>query len=258
MKLEKLGVVGKYELLKHLRRRRFYVVLALALAIEALILALLPMLGWGYPENVMVMAGLLSIGPSFATLGAVFFAGDAIAGEFEGKTGYILFPNPVGRATVVGGKFLACSLAVGLIVLLSYGVVGLSLLWIYGQVPAEVGSSLGLCLLLTCSVVAMTFFFSSVSKGTMGATVTTLIFLFVVLGVLESILFITGNPRWFLLSYAGDVVITVYGDYPIFGPGMEPEAIQPPDVVTSVGVMLAYLAGFFVLSLAITKRREML
>ena len=42
---------------------------------------------------------------TLAILGAVFFGGDAIASEFEHKTGYILFPNPVKRITLVVGKY---------------------------------------------------------------------------------------------------------------------------------------------------------
>lgn len=259
--LDKLRIVGRYELLKHLRRKRLYVVLAIAIAVELLILILLPALGDGYPDSVMIMAALLSVGPSFATMGAVFFAGDAIAGEFEGKTGYVLFPNPVKRTTIVAGKYLACFSAVVLVVLIGYGMVSVSLFGIYHQVPAEVAGSMALCLLFAGTVVAMTFFFSSISKGTMGATVTTLIFLFVVFGVLESVLLMTGQPRWFILSYAGDVIVTIYGGYGAFEGmrgRMPPGAMQPPEIGVSIAVMMAYLVIFLLLSVAITRRREMI
>jgi ABC-type transport system involved in multi-copper enzyme maturation permease subunit len=258
---EKLKVVTKYELLKQLRRKRLYLVLALAIAVELLVLVLLPALGQSYPNDVMEMAVLLSIGPSFAVIGAIFFAGDAIAGEFEGKTGYTLFPNPVRRTTIVVGKYLACVLAMGLILFITYACVSVSLLAIYHQIPLEVAESLALCLLLASSVLGITFFFSSISKGVMGATVMTLIIFFVVSGVLESVLMLAGQPRWFLLSYAGDVVITVYGGYGAFqgGAGQIPTAaLKPPEIGTSIWVMVAYLVVFFSLSIWITKRREMI
>ncbi|MCS7131927.1 MAG: ABC transporter permease [Hadesarchaea archaeon] len=257
---EKLRVVAKYEFMKHLRRKRFYVVLALAIAVELIVLIALPLLGAGYPSNVMVMAALLSMGATFPTMGAVFFAGDAIAGEFEGKTGYVLFPNPVRRATIVLGKYLACFSAIALAVLALYGVVGVSLLWIYGRVPMEVAGSMALCLLASGAVVSVTFFFSSISRGTMGATVTTLIFIFVVLEVVESVLLMAGQPRWFLLSYASGVMITIYDGYGAFAgvhEGIPPRAMQSPEVGTSIAVMVAYLLVFLALSVAIAKRREM-
>lgn len=257
---EKLKVVAKYEFMKHLRRKRFYVVLALAIAVELIVLIALPLLGAGYPSNVMAMAALLSMGATFPTMGAVFFAGDAVAGEFEGKTGYVLFPNPVKRSTIVFGKYLACFSAIALVVLALYGVVGASLLWIYRQVPVEVAGSMALCLLASGAVVAVTFFFSSISRGTMGATVTTLIFIFVVLGVVESVLLMAGQPRWFLLTYASDVMVTIYNGYGAFAgarEGMPREVMQSPEISTSIAVMVAYLMVFLALSVAITKRREM-
>ena len=80
--LEKLGIVVKYEFLKHIRRKRLYVILGIALLVEALVLILIPVLRDGYPSSVMVMAGMLTIGPSLAAIGGGFFAGDAITGEY--------------------------------------------------------------------------------------------------------------------------------------------------------------------------------
>ena len=90
---EKLRVVVRYEFLKHIRRRRLYVILGLALLAELAVIIGVPALMDGYPNSVMVMAALLTVGPSLAAIGAVFFAGDAIAGEFESKTGFILFTD---------------------------------------------------------------------------------------------------------------------------------------------------------------------
>ena len=107
--LERLRVVIGYEFLKHIRRKRLWVILGLTLIAELAVLIGLPVLMDGYPDNIMAMAAILTIGPSMATIGAIFFAGDAIAGEFESKTGYILFTNPVRRITLLTGKYLASS-----------------------------------------------------------------------------------------------------------------------------------------------------
>jgi len=260
---EKLRVVVRYEFLKHIRRRRLYIILGLTLIAELAVLILLPALMDGYPDNVMAMAALLSIGPSLATIGAIFFAGDAIAGEFESKTGYILFTNPVRRTTLVTGKYLACYAAVILLVLLGYVIVSISLLVIYGNVPIETAKSFGLCLLYAGSVLSVTFFFSSVSKGAMGATVMTLLFIMVISGIIETVLMMAGKPYWFLLSTAGDSIATVYGGYELFMEGVMPQGgmlhfkIETPDIGLCALSMVIYMVVGFLLSIWISRRRQL-
>jgi ABC-type transport system involved in multi-copper enzyme maturation permease subunit len=260
---EKLRVVIGYEFLKHIRRRRLYVILALTLVAELAVLILVPVLGDGFPDSVKVMAALLSVGPSMATLGAIFFAGDAIAGEFEGKTGFILFTNPVKRITLVIGKYLACYGAVLLLILLGYVISSISLLVIYGTIPMASGGSFGLCLLYAGAVLSVTFFFSAVSKGAMGATVITLVFIMVISSIISSVLMMTGQPYWFLLSSNGDAIATIYGGYEAFlggfggGGGMMPFELQNPSIALSVLSMSLYLAVGFLLSLWRSNRRQL-
>ncbi len=260
---EKLRVVTGYEFLKHIRRKRLYIILGLSLVAELVVLIVLPALMEGYPDNVMVMAAMLSIGPSFAAFGAVFFAGDAIAGEFESKTGYILFPNPVRRTTLVIGKYLACCVAVILLIIFGYAIVSISLLAIYGNIPIETAKSFGLCLLYAGSVLSVTFFFSSVSKGAMGATVITLLFIMVISGVIDGVLMMAGKPHWFLLSTNGDSIATVYGGYELFMGGVVPHGgmlpfeIETPDIGLCALSMVSYMVVGLLLSIWISKRRQL-
>jgi ABC-2 type transport system permease protein len=262
--LEKLKIVIGYEFLKHIRRKRLYIILALTLVAEAAVLILVPTLGDGYPSNVVVMAALLSVGPSMATLGAIFFAGDAIAGEFESKTGFILFTNPVKRVTLVVGKYLACYGAVALLIALGYVISTISLLVIYGTVPLASGGSFGLCLLYAGAVLSVTFFFSAVMKGSMSATVVTLVFIMVISSIISSVLMMTDQPYWFLLSSNGDAIATIYGGYEAFlggmggfGGGDMPFEIRNPSISLSVLSMGLYLAVGFVLSLFFSRRRQL-
>ncbi|HEY87674.1 MAG TPA: ABC transporter permease [Dehalococcoidia bacterium] len=258
----KLRVVTRYEFLKHLRRKRLYIVLGVALVTEVVVLILVPVLMEGYPDNVVVMAALLSIGPSLAAFGGVFLAGDAIAGEFEGKTGYILFPNPVRRITLVVGKYLACCAAVTLLIVFVYAIVSISLFAIYGEVLLETAKSFGLCLLYAGSVLSVTFFFSSISKGAMGATVIALVFIIVISGVIDGILMMAGQPHWFMLSTNQDSIVLVYGGYELFMEGfmpggMLPFEIETPDINLSILSMVIYMVAGFVLSAWISKRRQL-
>jgi ABC-2 type transport system permease protein len=261
--LEKLRVVTGYEFLKHIRRRRLYIILGLTLIAELAVIIGVPALMDGYPDNVMVMAAMLTVGASLATIGAVFFAGDAIAGEFESKTGFLLFTNPVRRITLVTGKYLASCIAVILLIIFCYAVISITLLAIYGNVPIETAKSFGLCLLFAGSVLSVTFFFSAVSKGAMGATVITLLLIMVIFGIIESVLLFAGKPYWFLLSTGGDSIAAVYGGYDLILGGIIPQDIELPfemetmDIGLTALAMVIYLVVGFVSSVWITKRRQL-
>ncbi len=222
IEFDKLRVVMMYEFLKHIRRRRLYIIMAIALAAEALALILVPtLMTGGFPKDkiiggvvirgVMLMAVILTFGASLAAIGSVFFAGDAIAGEYESKTGFILFTNPIRRITLWTGKYLAGLLAVGLLIIFTYVVMAIALAAIYHEVPIQIFGSLGLCLLYAAAVLSLTFLFSAISKGSMGATVITLLFIWVLSNIVESILAFTSNPYWFMISAGGDSVTLPYG-----------------------------------------------
>ncbi|OGO16854.1 MAG: hypothetical protein A2Z15_02750 [Chloroflexi bacterium RBG_16_50_11] len=263
---EKLGIVIQYEFLKHFRRKRLYVVLGIALLVEALVLILIPLLTDGYPKDVMTMAALLTVGPSLAVIGAVFFAGDAIAGEYESKTGFLLFINPVKRVVLWTGKYLAGFIATATLIIFSYIIIIISLLAIYQEVPVDLLKSFGLCLLYAGAVLSLTFLFSAVSKGSMGATVMTLLFIFVICQILQSVLLATGKPYWFILSTGGDSVTAVLSDMnkliaslgidvSRFGPMME--NYKPMDITLAIYGMLLYLIPCFIASIWISRRRQL-
>jgi ABC-2 type transport system permease protein len=263
----KLGIVIKFEFIKHIRRRRLYVIMAITLVAEALALILVPtLLTGGYPKNVMLMAAIMTVGSSLAAIGAVFFAGDAIAGEFESKTGFILFTNPIKKMTLWTGKYLAGLLAVTLLIIFTYLVIAISLAAIYHQVPIQIFGSLGLCLLYAASVLSLTFLFSSISKGSMGATVMTLLFIWVLSNIVESILGFTNNPYWFMISAGGDSISLPYGSLRDLiqglgfggGGGMGNMAnFGSLTIGMAVWGMLIYLIGGFVGSILISRRRQL-
>ena len=260
---ERLRVVTGYEFLKHIRRRRLYIILVLTLLSELAVIIGVTLLMDGYPKSVLIMAALLTVGPSLATIGAVFFAGDAIAGEFESKTGFILFTNPVKRVTLWTGKYLASCVAVTLLVIFSYVIIAITLLVIYGEVPVETAQSFGLCLLFAGSVISVTFLFSSVSKGAMGATVMTLLLVMVLFGIIESILMFTDNPSWFLLSTGGDSIAAVYGEYSVILGEFLPEGHELPFELETMNIGLAamamavYMVVGLVTSIFISNRRQL-
>jgi ABC-2 type transport system permease protein len=264
---EKLKIVVQYEFLKHFRRKRLYIVLGIALLVEALVLILVPtLMTGGNPKGVLSMAALLTAGPGLAVIGAVFFAGDAIAGEYEGRTGFLLFVNPVKRLTLWVGKYLAGFLATAILVIFSYIIITIALVAIYQQVPVELLKSFGLCMLYAAAVLSVTFLFSAISKGSMGATVMTLLFIFVVCGILESVLMSTGKPYWFILSTGGDSITAVMVDVNRMFESLGIDAsrfgammanYKPMDISLAAAGMVIYLVVGFVGSLWFSNRRQL-
>lgn len=264
---EKLKIVTKYELLKQFRRRRFYGALVLTLLAVILVIALykgldipgqLPPFIPDSPELFALF--VTSAGATIPIFAAVFFAGDSIASEFEHKTGYILFPNPVKRSTLVLGKYIACLAVTALIVILAYVATAIALVGMYQRLPIEILGSLALALVYANSVLGIAFLFSSLLKGSMGATIATLLMIMLVFSVIEVSLIFANIEPWFMHGYAGDSIAAVYG-IPLmaaFG-GMMPGGMErTPDPTTSFFVMLGYFIIPFVLSIWLAKRREML
>jgi len=301
---EKLKVVTRYELLKQFRRKRFYGVLTITIIALVLTIGLykglnlpgrmqqtiidqrLENIRGQLPENMLeemrenILEELEQKGirdsPEFfavwatsmgtlAILGAVFFGGDAIASEFEHKTGYILFPNPVKRITLVVGKYLACFIATGVILIIAYLISAGALLGFYGQVPVGILGSLAIALMLACCVISMAFAFSSVLKGGMGATIATLLAFMMISPIISMALSYAGYNPWFMPDRGADAVAATYGvsfedvTVGMMGGGMfggMAQASQNPTL--SFFVMLVYAVILFGISIWMAKRREMI
>jgi ABC-type transport system involved in multi-copper enzyme maturation permease subunit len=233
--------------------------------VEVLMLVLVPVLMHKYPDNVLFMAAMLTVGPSLAAIGAVFFSADAIAGEFESKTGFLLFTNPLKRHILWIGKYLAGLVAVILLIVFTYVIISVSLFAIYQQVPVQILGSFGLCVLYGAAVLSLTYFFSALSKGTMGATVMTLLFIWVISGIVESILGFTNKPYWFMISAGGDSIAMPYGSIKdlmtSFGMsgnmGTGFGSFTELSIPLAVCGMLIYLVVGFVVSIWVSRRRQL-
>jgi ABC-2 type transport system permease protein len=265
---EKLKIVTKYELLKHFRRKRFYGALVIVILAQILMIGLyrgLDLSGQlGVPDSPELFAIFAVSMSSFAVLAAVFFAGDAIASEFEHKTGYVLFPNPVKRSSIVVGKYLACFLATLVILGVGYVISAVALAGLYQEIPIGILGSLAISVALVCGVLGIAFFFSSLLKGGMGATIATLIIFMVVSPIIRSSLSYAGYEPWFLPDYAGDAVASTYGINfaQIFGGmtpggGMQGMMTMMPDPVVSFFVLLIYAIVTLLVSIWLTGRREL-
>ena len=88
-----------------------------------------------------------------------------------------------------------------------------------------------------------------------------LLLVMVIFGIIESVLMMAGKPSWFLLSTGGDSIGAVYGEYSILLgeilPHELPFEIETIDIGLAATAMAVYLVVGFILSVWITKRRQL-
>lgn len=260
--LTQIGIVTRYELLRHMRRRRVYGVLIIAAAVGLLQIAVPLALNRGFPQQAKDWASSFLGSSSFIIIiVGTFFAGDAIVSEFEQKTGYIIFTNPVRRVSLVAGKFAAAFIS-ALLPLGLYYIIGTGALFgIYGFVPAETAASFAYAGLYLCCVLGFTFLFSAVLKGSMGATLLSFFMFLLILQIVSQVIALTGNEPWFLPNHAAGMITQVINpqkDTIIAIPGSPIKVYQfYPKFPISIIILAAYFLATFALSMVITRRKQM-
>ncbi len=266
--------VTRYELLRHLRRRRLIIMLVLLAILVALPLGLPPLLGvpfsadpYRFVNSVLgTGAGSFSGVHILVILAATFFGGDALLGEFEAKTGYLIFPKPVRRSTLFAGKlFASLALSVGIVSVLY--MVGLVAVQIHaGTIPVELFYSWGLALLYTTAALAVAFLLSSSLRSAAAASVLTFFLFFLILRFVDfglSAGHIRPNGS---LTFASEVVSNILsGPYPQAYPNDTQIPTRGGSTVTSfvapvdlsIVVMALYAVVASAVAMVIFRRREM-
>ena len=194
----------------------------------------------------------------------VFFGADALVSEYQTRTAYLLFPNPIKKEVMFLGKFLASFIASLSMVGLFYGLIVVLSLLSVGGVAFYLPLSFAFAALFLISILAVAFFISSVMKGSTGAIVLTFFLMFMILPIVQSVGMISGMKMWFLFTFTGDLASTSlsWDDYPADSMVTYPEMGVTlynyyPDPGTSVAVMVAYLIIFAAISMYLFKRKEL-
>jgi len=256
----------KFEMQKHLKRKRLVIGLVLATAIPVLfyIIPKLWDIGFiGTPE--LFLSTNLSFINILIIISSALFAGDAVSGEFERKTALITFPTPQRRISIFIGKYCAALIAISVLVSLYYLITMVEVMVIHGinSVPHEIFTSYLLALLYGCSVLSLTFFFSSILKGVISSTLMGFFTLMMILPILATLLMVARVEPWFIVTYAGGLITTVFGS-PV-GAGMTfrggPPEIQmftlyQPDFIIGVVIMALYALLFFISSIVLANRKD--
>jgi len=190
------------------------------------------------------------------------FAADSLVGEFQNKTGYLLFPNAVKRGTLFAGKF-AASVTMGVVVVgLYYGVVAaLSMVSARG-VDDDYLLSFLLALEYVVAATAIAYFISSLLKGTTGALVLTFFLLFMILPIVDGVSMFSGVKIEGSVTFAAGAISYILIDpYPVdsmmdAGMGMELHSFYPTPETAAI-VMLIYAVMACMLSMVLFKRKQL-
>ena len=190
------------------------------------------------------------------------FAADSLVGEFQNKTGYLLFPNAVKRGTLFAGKF-AASVTMGVVVVgLYYGVVAaLSMVSARG-VDDDYLLSFLLAIEYVVAATAIAYFISSLLKGTTGALVLTFFLLFMILPIVDGVSMFSGVKIEGSVTFAAGAISYILQDpYPAdsmmdVGMGMEIHSFYPSPETAAI-VMLLYAIIGCMLSMVLFKRKQL-
>jgi len=209
-------LLSRYQLRDYLRSRRFILMMLIVAVIGGILSFVL-----AYYHTSSAVQGLTASPDAYygsvwgggATVVIIFagiiFGGDAIAGEFQNKTGYFLMGLPIRRATVYAGKFLA-AVAASLVAVIFYLVILLANGAVYlgaSFLPLSLGESFAIALLYLLALLGAVFLFSSLFKNSLYAVlVVAVLFLFGFTIIEDLIVGLVNIEPWFIITYAQQVI----------------------------------------------------
>lgn len=192
---------------------------------------------------------------------ATFFAADAVVGEFQNRTGYLVFPNPIKRTVLFMGKFVA-SLTAGFIVLiLFYVVVAVLSLVSAGGIDDDYLLSFVYSAEYMIAAMAVAYLVSSLLKGSTGAIVLTFFLFVMILPIVDSVSMLSGTKIEGSLTFSANALVYILSDpYPV-DTSQDFEVftmnVYYPDPGLAHVVMLGYAAVSLLIGLYVFRRRQL-
>jgi len=251
--------VARYEILKYLRGKKLLIVLSIIALIFILFLAVPPAFGHDYPANSTDFSmQFLSFAGLIVLLCATFFGSDALVSEFQQRTAFLLFPNPVKRWVILAGKFLASLAASALTLGIFYALIAVTVGIIDRDVPSALAPSLAIALIYMTSVVSVAYFLSAYLKSTVSASILTFFLFFLILPIIDSVLTFAAVKPWFSLSFVGGIMTYIMeSPYPTDSSIMLPmgqNGMQIMQYYPVISVSLVVIFAYAVISLGLAYR----
>ena len=260
----------RYQLREYLRSRRFVALLAIVVVLGVILTVVV-----AHYRGQIISTNLAFYGSFWGggvdliiILAAVFFGGDAIAGEFQNKTGYFLMGLPIRRSTVYVGKFIAAYLASVAMLLFFLAILLLNGVYHFGTglLPWQLGLSLVLALVYLLSVLGATFLFSSLFKtSAYGFVLTAILFLFGFTILQEVVTGLVNIEPWMVISYAESTIGSVFsasvnwslhGQLVTMGFGRFQTSSYQAGIWEGIVIMIAYFIVTAVAGLLLFEREE--
>ncbi len=268
--LAHIGIIARYNFLNYFRARRFYVMLAIVLAISGLFTVAI----WYYrPARLLTTdLGFYSFSwGSFASyvviLSTAFFGGDAISGEFQNRTGYYLVPNPLRRSAIYTGKWLA-ALAASTIMLVIFALIMMANAFYYfgPAVPYQFAESFAFAWIYLIAALSLAFCFSSLFKSSAISILMSVILLLLVFNIIDTVAasIVMVEPSFSITYGAGITTNVLNATYPAhvvtqhFGPpgGGFTLTTYHATVPQGLVILLAYFLVTAVLGLWLFEKKE--
>lgn len=254
--LKQINVIMRTNLQDLIRSRKFFILLSIVLGLSFILILVI--------GKIILMWGQLSL--SIILFSAIFFGADAIAGEFQNKTGYFIIPNPIRRSSIFLGKFLSAFIASSIVLGIMIAIVYTSGLY-YSDIPSGFWISVLFAWFFLASVLGCVFLFSTLSKSIMISFFLSIIVLaWVNTMVVDTAGYIPIEP-WFILNYGASIIADVLiSPYPIqktIGPnpfypkmGGMTTIVYNPSIPEGLIIIALYFVISIILGLLIFERRE--
>jgi ABC-type transport system involved in multi-copper enzyme maturation permease subunit len=192
---------------------------------------------------------------------AALLGGPSIAGEWEKKTGHMLFPK-VDRLKLLLGRLVGHYISCAIIVSLFYSLVTVYTGITYGRVPLELLGSFGVAQLFGFAILCLVFFISSWMPNSTGATIFTIFFFTEGLMILTSVsgIFTTAEPLW-SPSYLANLITYIMKmpetrSFSITIEGLTMTSWTTPTLPMGIIILGAFAAVSLVLSYYLFRRRQ--
>ncbi|MGB2825997.1 MAG: ABC transporter permease [Thermoplasmata archaeon] len=206
--------------------------------------------------------GFVSFANILVIICATLFGADALVSEFQNRTGYLIFPNPIKRSTLLIGKFSASITASMLLMTVFYGVVAVMSFYACRGVDDDFLLSYAFMAEYVIAALALAYLLSALLKGSTGALVLTFLLLLLILPVVDQMSMVAGTKIEGSLTFASNTMIYILTDpYPTdsmvdYGGGLSFYQYYPTPGTAAV-VMLAYIVACLSLSMVLFKRKQL-
>ena len=229
---------------------------------------------------VLVIVGTIPKPPdiyAWASLGLLYFTssaalvvgllgGDALSQDF-GRQGLFTLSQPIRRSVILLARYTAVFIVSAIIMVGVYFLISAALAqYIYGQPVPSAALIVATSLLLTASMVAFAMLFSSLFKSPNISIIVAIIFVWIIMPLISSILSIVHVEPWLLLTYAGNVLQALaQKTYPPNvqtvqtgpGSGLPTVTVYNPTVLEATAIMIGYLVVSLLLAWIVYSRREL-